>query len=115
MISAEQKAISVYNADRLKQKMQKNNRNGSVTHAYRDASDIYPPTILCHYLLKNSIYLFEDEKRENLQNAEAVWLKKGSVLPSFHFEDFWKADSFDMKHQLDILGGIWQHLTPNVR
>lgn len=72
MISAQQKAISVSNADRLEQKMQKkNNRNVSVTHTYRDASDIYPPMILCHYLLKNSICLFGEEKRENLQSPEA--------------------------------------------
>lgn len=88
MISAEQKAISVYNADRLKQKTQKkNNRNRSMTHTYRDASDIYPPAVLCHYLLKNSICLFGDEKRESLQNAEAknCVAEEGeySSLPSF--------------------------------
>lgn len=42
------------------------------------------------------------EKTSKTEKQRTVWLMKGHVLPSYHFEDFWKAASFDMKHQLDI-------------
>lgn len=63
-----------------------------VWHRYRDASDIYPPTILCHYLLKDSIYLFGDGKRiiiikKNKQRQSTAWLKKKNVvLPLLRWE-----------------------------
>lgn len=40
-----------------------------MTHI-RDASDIYPPMIFLHYLLKNSIYFFGDEETGKYRNKK---------------------------------------------
>jgi len=50
-----------------------------MTHT-RDASDIYPPMIFHHYLLKNSIYLFGDEETGKYRNKKICVYGEGDVL-----------------------------------
>lgn len=50
-----------------------------MTHI-RDASDIYPPMIFLHYLLKNSIYFFGDEETGKYRNKKICVSWKGDVL-----------------------------------
>lgn len=78
-----------------------------MTHTYRDASRIYSPMILCHYLLKNSIYLFGDEKRKKLPNPRnkelCRWRRGMFFIPPTISKVFGKLIPFT---QLDILVGI---------
>lgn len=67
-----------------------------MTHTFTDASDIYPPTILCHYLLKNSIYVFEGGGEKSGKNRPGSREMKGVFLSlSFlYLCAFWRSHHF---------------------